>query len=432
MGSVHPFRRRSSHPTPSDGGQGVDPASAAPPGRAARLTDSASAAPPGRAGRLTRRRRPDPLASLAGLGPRAGLSRRGGRFLLLGGALVLAAVTVAVLVVATGPQATSAPTSGPAPSTTVPPARLKPVLGGLLDRHKLPPEQFQGAVAGYVVSVGWAELQPTAGGPLAAANPIDQAIASARARHLQLKLRVLAGTSAPDWAKRLGGDPVRVVDAYGHSGTVGRFWTTAFGQAYLDLQQRLAARYDRVPEIAETQITRCTTFFAEPFLRQGRNPSTIRNLVRAGYTAAADEACQREQVDAHAVWSRTRSGLSFNPYQRVEGGQVKHDEAFTEQMMRYCRSKLGAACVLENHSIRTTGQGRLYQQMYQAMRSLGGAIGFQTASPNRIGSLLGTLDWAISQRASSVELPVSYRTSSSPGSLRPRNQRLQAIARSLA
>lgn len=420
MGSVHPFRRRSSRSTPSDGGQGVDPASAAPPGRAARLT---------------RRRRPDPLASLAGLGrlgPRAGLSGRGGRFLLLGGALVLAAITVAVLVVATGPRATSAPTSGPVPSTTVPPPRLKPVLGGLLDRHKLPPEQFQGAVAGYVVSVGWADLQPTAGGPLAAANPIDQAIASARARQLQLKLRVLAGTSAPDWAKRLGGDPVRVVDAYGHSGTVGRFWTAAFGQAYLDLQQRLAARYDRVPEIAETQITRCTTFFAEPFLRQGRNPSTIRNLVRAGYTAAADEDCQREQVDAHAVWSRTRSGLSFNPYQRVEGGQVKHDEAFTEQMMRYCRSKLGAACVLENHSIRTTGQGRLYQQMYQAMRSLGGAVGFQTASPNRIGSLLGTLDWAISQHASSVELPVSYRTSSSPGSLRPRNQRLQAIARSLA
>src|SRR6266540_2369346 len=402
--------RASSRPpartTPSDGGQGVDPASAAPPGRAARLT---------------RRRRPDPLASLAGLGrlgPRAGLSGRGGRFLLLGGALVLAAITVAVLVVATGPRATSAPTSGPVPSTTVPPPRLKPVLGGLLDRHKLPPEQFQGAVAGYVVSVGWADLQPTAGGPLAAANPIDQAIASARARQLQLKLRVLAGTSAPDWAKRLGGDPVRVVDAYGHSGTVGRFWNADFGRAYLDLQRRLAARYDRVPEIAETQVTRCTTFFAEPFLRQGRNPTTIRNLVRAGYTAAADEACQRQQVDAHAVWSRTRSGLSFNPYQRVQAdGGIKNDEEFTEQMMRYCRSRLGDACVLENHSIRTGGQGRLYDQMYQAMRALGGAIGFQTAAPSRIGSLLGTIDWAIAQRAASVELPVSYRTSSSPSSL---------------
>lgn len=392
MGPVIPFRRRNSQSTPPTGGQPPDGGS---PGR-------------GRAGR-----RPQVLAWT----------------------LVIAAMIVsAVVVVAGGRPAKSAPTtaSTPAPTTTVAPSRLKPVLGGLLDRHKLPPAQFKGAVAGYVVPVGWAELQPAAGGPLATGNPIDKAIVSARAQHLQLKLRVLAGTSAPDWAKRLGGAPVQVVDAYGHSGTVGRFWNADFGRAYLDLQRRLAARYDRVPEVAQTQITRCTTFFAEPFLRQGRNPTTIRNLVRAGYTAAADEACQRQQVDAHAAWSRTRSGLSFNPYQRVqEDGGIKHDEAFTEQMMRYCRSRLGDACVLENHSIRSGGQGPLYEQMYQAMRALGGAISFQTAAPSRIGSLLGTIDWAIAQRAASVELPVSYRTSSSPSSLQPRNQRLEAIARTL-
>jgi hypothetical protein len=390
MGPVPPFRRRSSQDTPPDGGQ---PSGNDPGGR------------PGR------------------------------RSQLLAWTMVAIVVVVSAAVVIWSRPATSKSTAVPATSAPTPTTRvtpqLKPVLGGLLDRRKLPPEQFQGAVAGFVVPVDWAQLQPTAGGPLASGNAIDKAIASARGRHLAIKLRVLAGTSAPDWAKRLGGSPVSVTDAYGHTGTIGRFWTADFGRAYLDLQHKLAARYDGAPEVAVTQITRCTTFFAEPFLRQGRSPSTIRNLVRAGYTVAADQACQREQVDQHAVWTRTRSGLSFNPYQRVtSGGDVSPDEAFTEQMMRYCRSKLGAACVLENHSIRTTGQGKLYAQMYQAMRALGGAISFQTAAPSRIGSLLGTIDWAISQRASSVELPVSYRDSS-PSSLRPRNQRLQAIAQSL-
>jgi len=61
------------------------------------------------------------------------------------------------------------------------------------------------------------------------------------------------------------------------------------------------------------------------------------------------------------------------------------------------------------------------------MRSLGGPIAFQTAAPNRVGSLLGTLKWAVEQGASSVELPVSYRTATNPASLRPVGQRLAEV-----
>jgi hypothetical protein len=50
----------------------------------------------------------------------------------------------------------------------------------------------------------------------------------------------------------------------------------------------------------------------------------------------------REQVDAQKVWVHTRSGLSFNPYQRIlPDATIKNDTVFTEQMMDYCRAQLG-------------------------------------------------------------------------------------------
>jgi len=312
---------------------------------------------------------------------------------------------------------------------------LKPVLGGLLDRQKLPDKSYWSVLSGFVVQVDWSQLQSAPGAPLPANNPIDQAIAAARAAGLRIKLRVDAGTMAPEWAKSLGGSPVPVqftnpVTGAPTSGTIGRFWTPTFGRAYQDLQNKLAARYDNVPEIAQTSITRCITFFAEPFLRQARRiPATANALLTAGYTDTADESCQKEQVQAATVWKHTRSGLSFNPYQRLHpDGSVTADEKFTEAMMHYCRSLLGARCVLENHSIRTTSQSVWYGPMYAAIKALGGGISYQTAAPNRVGDLIATLAWAAGQGASSVELPVSYRMVS-PSAFAAYNTRFLGIAR---
>src|SRR5436305_333759 len=79
-------------------------------------------------------------------------------------------------------------------------------------------------------------------------DDIDQAIASLRTMNAQnrgtsqppvrLKLRVLAGDSAPDWAKNLDGPgtAVSVQDTQNslQYNTVGRFWEPAFGAAYQD------------------------------------------------------------------------------------------------------------------------------------------------------------------------------------------------------
>ncbi|MBV9411865.1 MAG: hypothetical protein JO148_09725 [Acidimicrobiia bacterium] len=322
----------------------------------------------------------------------------------------------------------STPDTGVAPSTpnvTAPSGPLKPVLQGLLDRDGQPPAGYiPSAVNGWVVKANWKDLQPTAGGPIAANNVIDQAIAAAHKLGVGLKLRVYTGINAPDWAKALDGGPVTVVDPQDkQQGTIGRFWTEDFGQAYANLEQKLAAKYDAVPEMREVVISRCTTFFAEPFIRDKGDKGSIANMLGAGFSFAADQTCHREEIDAHKVWLQTHSDVDFSPYQNIEKKGVKSvDEGFTESMMDYCRTNLGARCVLENNSIRTPVQAN-YAAMYDRIKALGPPISFQTANPNKIGDLLATLQWAAQEGANSVELPGSY-TQSPPSTFVAANQAL--------
>lgn len=321
---------------------------------------------------------------------------------------------------ATPSSSPSSPASPPSGAATGPaPAPVgggKPVLKGLLDRDGAPPAAYLGtAVAGWVVNTTWAAVQPTKDGPLASNNPIDSALAAVRAHNaahpsapLGLRLRIRAGVDAPAWAKQLGGAPVALTEPQGGAtGTIGRFWTEDFGRGYADLQQKLAAKYDRVPEIRETVISRCTTFYSEPFVRGKGDKSDTAALLAAGFTTAADHRCLQEQVDAHRVWQRTNSDLSLNPYQDLER-PAGPDEAFTDSMMGYCRSVLGARCVLANNSLRTPPK---YEAMYAKMRALGPPLAFQTAAPKRIGDLGATLRYAEQFGADSVELPQAYRDS---------------------
>jgi hypothetical protein len=311
------------------------------------------------------------------------------------------------------------------PGTTAPSGPLKPVLQGLLDRDGQPPAQYVNtAVRGWVVKVNWSDLQKTAGGPITENNAIDQAIAAAHKLNMGLKLRIYTGVNAPEWAKNLGGAPVTVVDPQDSTqGTVGRFWTEDYGKAYDDLEEKLAAKYDAVPEVREVVVSRCTTFFAEPFIRDKGDKGSVANMLGAGFSFDADQACHREEIDAHKVWLQTHSDVDFSPYQNIEKKGVNSvDESFTESMMDYCRTNLGARCVLENNSIRTPVQAA-YAPMYDRIKAMGPPISFQTANPNKIGDLLSTLMWAAQQGANSVELPGSY-TQSSPQTFAAANDAL--------
>jgi hypothetical protein len=327
------------------------------------------------------------------------------------------------------PPATPLPSGSPSSSPS--PLDLKPVFGGLLDRSGVPPATFLGALAGYVVNVHWNQLQPASGATLAPDNAIDQAIAQVRAlnatdhTHLGLKLRIFAGIYAPDWVKSLGGSPVAVSNPQGgRSGTIGRFWTDPFGQAYDRLEALLAAKYDQVPEVREVTVARCTTFYDEPFIRDVSDPSTVTALISAGYTLEADETCQRQEIDAATVWQHTHSDLALNPYQAINSdGSTSGDEAFTDLMMSYCRQVLGSACVLENNSLRYPPQPA-YMAMYEQMQSLGQPIAFQTAAAQRIGNLQSALQYAVSLGANSVELPGDYQALATPAAFSVTNAAL--------
>jgi len=295
---------------------------------------------------------------------------------------------------------------------TAPP--LKPVIKGVLDRKGMPAPAQWGAVDGFVVTATWAQLQPTSGGPLAADNPIDRALAAVRApggpSNMKLKLRIPTGIYAPEWAKHLGGDPVPMLFGTKQV-TVGRFWTPAFGQAYRDLQAKLAAQYDAVPEIAQTEISRCTTFWTEPYWRQWQKDATKRSFLDAGYTSAADDQCHTEEIDAHTVWAQTRSGIALSPFWRMASdATTTYDEAYTEAMMHACRSVLGPRCVLEHYSLRWPLLSGLFDQMYATMKALGPPLAFQTANPAKVGDWAAALNWAADIGTNSVELNQSYPT----------------------
>lgn len=357
--------------------------------------------------------------------------------------VVCAAAAGALALVASGVVATSrltadspgaAPTTSPA-STALPPAApgrqarpgsqgpqetspdgLKAPIVGLLDRQGEPKPGYE--LAGWVVKSSWADLQPAAGGPIAGSNAIDDAIVRARELGLVLKLRVYTGTEAPEWAKQLGGPPVPLVDpADGSTATIGRFWTDPFGQAYARFQALLAERYDGVAEVRETVMSRCTTVFAEPFIRQTGAPENLSTYAAAGLNDESDTRCFREQVDAHEVWKRTRSDLAVSPYQSVQAKAAARDQGraqrggdlvIPEMVMRYCRERLGPRCILENNSLRIEPRAQ-YEELYGMMKELGRPLAFQTATGDKVGDLQATISRAADLGASSVELPISYR-----------------------
>jgi hypothetical protein len=352
----------------------------------------------------------------------------------------LPAVAIAVMLAGCGGQAAPSPSGSaspsPAPSSSPSPVPspslvLKPILSGLLDRNGTPPISYVTSLGGFVVDVRWSDLQPLREGPIAAGNAIDQAITSARTLNatyhldLGLKLRVLAGVWAPQWAKNLGGSPISLINPQsGAAGSIGRFWTAPFGEAYDQLESLLAAKYDTVPEVREVTVSRCTTFYDEPFIRDSGYTPNDTALLDAGYTLAADENCQREEIGASAVWQHTHVDLALNPYEVVDaGGSTRGDELFTESMMQYCRQILSSRCVLENNSLRTPPL-QSYLAMYATMQSLGKPIAFQTATGSRIGSLAATLAYAISLGANSVELPGGYESLGTPSSLAATNHAL--------
>jgi len=330
-----------------------------------------------------------------------------------------------ILVLAAGlglvqPVTGRAASSGVASKSCTSPPGVRPLIRGLVDRNVAPPAANLDASS---INVAWSALEPTKGALVSTADdPIWAAVHAAGCT--PIRIRVLAGMATPSWALSDSGQ-VSVINPYSSTpGTAGDFWTTAYMQDYDAFEVLLATRYKNVPNIAEFVVSRCALFYPEPFILGTSIATNDQNLVDAGYTEAADQQCQQEEIDTAAKdWPSQRIGVSFNPYQVLNPSGATYttsiDEPYTAQMMAYCRHTLGSRCVLENDSIRDpiSGLGPSYAPMYSAMAALGAPIAFQTATETNIGDFWGTLVWAHHMHASSVELPVdgTYPTTGGTG-----------------
>ena len=343
--------------------------------------------------------------------------------------LVLAA-GFGIALPATGVQTAARTATSACTATT----GIKPLIRGLVDRNVAPPVAD---LEGSSINVAWNTLEPTKGALVSRADgPIWTAAQAPGCT--PIRIRVLAGLATPSWALADSGGGISVINPYsGTPGTAGAFWTAAYETDYDQFEQLLAARYASVPNVVEFVVSRCALFYPEPFIIGTSEAQNDRNLLAAGYTGAADQQCEQEEIDtANADWPATRIGVSFNPYQVLvlasnsKGYTTSVDEAYTEQMMAYCRSTLGSRCVLENDSIRDpiASLPPQYGQMYAAMSSLGAPIAFQTATADHIGDFWGTLEWARQMHASSVELPVDGTYPASGGAGAPAWQTLAEVA----
>jgi hypothetical protein len=313
----------------------------------------------------------------------------------------LAAAVLAVLLAGIVAAMTHQPEMESAGANT--PSPVKHQLTGLIWINRPAPPGSGLPSGGVALSVRWADIEPTPGADVEAA--VAQAVAAIPGR-TPLKLRILAGIHAPDWVKQLAGGAVTLRDSQqGVTATVPRFWTSEVGDAYARLQERLARRFDDASRIREVAISRCTTFNAEPMIRQATARENADALLAAGYTVDADLRCQEEALRAHRPWRRTRAGLAVNPYQRVEPqGQTPPDTATPLRLMRRCRDVLGERCVLQNNSIRWPVLTGPYATLYESMAALGGPVAFQTAGPRRVGDWVRAIEWAVEQGATAVEV----------------------------
>ncbi len=268
-----------------------------------------------------------------------------------------------------------------APPTT---AAVKLHLRGVLRENGVAPGPGWG---GYVASLRWKDFEAVEGRFTLPATT-QRVIDAARSAGLGVKVRFVAGVAAPRWLVDRVGTFQYTEGQSGKAYTMLRFWDSRVSAAYAAAQAGEAALLDDSPTVREVTMSAAMTVYAEPLQSVGR--AAYGEDVAAGMTDASFLAAIRAGIDAHRVWKHTWTDLAVNP-QRGEEGDI----------MDYFRRTLGPGAVLENNSIRATSQPNA--PLYLEMLRRGPPISFQTASLSRVGSIVATLDFAVREKAMSVE-----------------------------
>ncbi len=296
---------------------------------------------------------------------------------------------------------------------------LKPPIRGLVSmgdtsfvmRQTMPDNSLAsimakpGVFSAVVVNVTWAELQPNA--TTLDTSALDFALATIQryndthpAAPLGVKLRVWAASSAPGWAKSLGGAPIEIGHQQGKI-SIGRFWSKPYRLAWQALQHALAEKYDGNPLVREVANTSCTSQTDEPLNLPGP-PGDIGKLLAAGYTDEAFDACIGESSADYVRWGTTRVEFAFNPYRRIQSGHAVVMDPVVGMIMRGWRRALGERAVISCHGLQSPETAHL-MPVIGAMKAIGGHLEFQTRAPKLI-KWDATVRFGVALNADAIEL----------------------------
>ena len=314
-------------------------------------------------------------------------------------------------------------------AATAPPASTKAKITGLLDRKGLPNANYvtyngKPLVRNFVITVNWKDIEKDEG--TFTFGPIDDYLDDAATLGSQVRLRIIAGAGSPDWAiDRAGRIPNWYDPTEKANYAIPAFWKPSYQQAYKTFLTRLSAQYDSNPIISEVTMAMCGTVYAEPLVRQSSIAANKTAAIAAGYTYSLDYSCLTNEIDlfdarsgipaAGKLFKNTRVTFAVNPYQAFNPPMGRTAAQDTLNLMSYCRSRLGPRCVLGNNSIRSPAKSDGgYSAVYNKQKSLGKPLYYQTAQPDLIGNWQATLQWAVDQGASSVELNSAYYDPANP------------------
>jgi hypothetical protein len=295
-----------------------------------------------------------------------------------------------------GPPATTAapaPTSQPAGEE----GTLKPVGAGLYYTGE-PQPGFE-SIDHAVIGGPWADFEPRPGdfsGP--GWDRVEAAL-----RELpdhKFRLRIMAGREAPAWAGRLGGPCVPVQAPTSQiAACVPRFWTDAFLDAYERLMGEVARRYDRAPRILDVVNSACTTTWAEPFIRTGRNRAANLALWDAGLNPDSDRRCLVRSMEImDRAFRSTRISLATHvAWQLVVGPEGPRSGMRTSwpeerSLLNELRSRYGAKLVVQNNGLGGNEGCRGGEPLASAtsmwcwLASLPPPKGFQTEGNRKLGA----------------------------------------------
>jgi hypothetical protein len=298
---------------------------------------------------------------------------------------------------------------------------MKDQLAGLLWMGDVPPAELHGSLGGIVVEVPWSTLNPTQG--VWRWTTVDAVV---KASPLPVRLRILGGKFAPEWAKRAAGAPLSLVEppttGNPHPGTeftVPRWWEQDFLTVRRGLVDTIATYVDANPNIAEVAFgTGVTTEFCEWPIRQMASATNRANYLAAGYTVTADWAA----IVNEATWL-AGSVKQTNVYV-ADSGPLQGLDLSAAQGLDYVRALIN---MMPGSTIHGTNNLDGYESGLPAVyRLLRKPMSFQMRAPGNAANPLLGLSQAATLGARSVEIQPGYLHSLGAGALATAHKALLA------